>query len=150
MALIQNFGCRVAAAALAIAAVGLAATPASAELRLSTPRPEVQRLLSVDEQAAGKSQAALVDAVEHFSAEQNVYGWLQSLFNGLGFEFNFLYSLVKASHARMHSIREHKLQAVLTALLVAPLLALSGVLTLVEVALRRGGTIETYSTLEEP
>lgn len=70
MILMQNFGCRVAAAALALAAVGLSVTPASAELRLSTPRPEVQRLLSVDEQAAGKSQAALVEAVEHFKANR--------------------------------------------------------------------------------
>jgi hypothetical protein len=34
--LIQNFGCRVAATAPAIAAVGLSVTPASAELRLSS------------------------------------------------------------------------------------------------------------------
>lgn len=82
---------------------------------------------------------------DHFSAEQNPYGWLQSLYNALGFEFNFLYSIVKSKSARALSIRRRPFQTLLTLLLLPVLLAVSGVLTLVEVALRRGGTIEVYS-----
>jgi SAM-dependent methyltransferase len=82
---------------------------------------------------------------DHFSAEQNPYGWLQSLFNMLGFDFNFLYAAVKSKSARRISRRQHPIQSLLTALLLPPLLLFSLGMTLVEAALRRGGTIEVYA-----
>jgi 2-polyprenyl-3-methyl-5-hydroxy-6-metoxy-1,4-benzoquinol methylase len=82
---------------------------------------------------------------DHFSLEQNPYGWLQSFFNALGFEFNLLYSMIKNPSSRQIEIRRHPLQSVLTVLLLPPLLVLSGALTLLEAALRRGGTVEIYA-----
>jgi SAM-dependent methyltransferase len=82
---------------------------------------------------------------DHFSFEQNPYGWLQSLFNALGFRFNLLYSMFKHETAQTHELRKHPIQVVLTVLLFLPFLALSGVMTLIEAALRRGGTVEIYA-----
>lgn len=85
---------------------------------------------------------------DHFSFEQNPYGWLQSFYNALGFDYNFLYSLLKNRSARTLRIREHPFQALLTAALLPPLLAVSLVMTVVEAVLRRGGTIEVYALKE--
>lgn len=85
---------------------------------------------------------------DHFSFEQNPYGWLQSFFNALGFTENFLYDVLKAPGARSRSLRDHPAQAFLTALLLPPLLVLSLALTVLETALRRGGTIEVYAIKE--
>ena len=82
---------------------------------------------------------------DHFSFEQNPYGWVQSIFNSLGFEPNFLYSLLKNPSAREHEIRSRPVQAVLTAVLFPIVLFFSLVLTLAETALRSGGTIEVYA-----
>ncbi len=82
---------------------------------------------------------------DHFSFEQNPYGWLQSLYNALGFDDNFLYTLLKNRSARTYRIRHHPLQAVLTGLLLLPLTLLSLALTLAEAALRKGGTVEVYA-----
>lgn len=82
---------------------------------------------------------------DHFSFEQNPYGWLQSVLNVLGFDNNFLYTFLKNRSARTYKIRNHPIQAVLTCLLALPLTALSLVLTVAEAALRRGGTIEVYA-----
>jgi 2-polyprenyl-3-methyl-5-hydroxy-6-metoxy-1,4-benzoquinol methylase len=86
--------------------------------------------------------------LDHFCFEQNPYGWLQSFYNALGFDFNFLYSLLKNKSARTHRLREHPFQALLTVALLPPLLGLSLVMTVVEAALRRGGTIELYALKE--
>ena len=83
--------------------------------------------------------------VDHFSFEQNPYGWLQSFYNCLGFDNNFLYSLLKNKTARTLQIREHPLQTALTLLLLPPLTAASLILTLVETAARSGATIEVYA-----
>lgn len=82
---------------------------------------------------------------DHFSLEQNPYGWLQSIYNALGFNYGFLYSLIKNSSARMVSIREHPLQALLTLALLPIFLPVSLLMTVVEAGLRRGGTIELYA-----
>lgn len=82
---------------------------------------------------------------DHFSFEQNPYGWVQSMFNAMGFEPNFLYSLLKNPSAREHEIRRHPVQAVLTVALFPFVLLASLLLTLVETALRSGGTIEIYA-----
>ncbi len=85
---------------------------------------------------------------DHFCLEQNPYGWLQSFYNALGFENNFLYSLLKNRSARTIRVRERPLQALLTMLLLPPLLLVSLGMTLLEAALRRGGTIEVYALKE--
>ena len=81
----------------------------------------------------------------HFSFEQNPYGWLQSLFNALGFEFNFLYSWIKTRSSRLVPIRRHPFQALGILALLPVLAALSIFLTVLEAALKRGGTIEVYA-----
>lgn len=85
---------------------------------------------------------------DHFCFEQNPYGWLQSFYNALGFDFNFLYSLLKDRSARTIEARRHPLQALAALVLLPPLLVLSLALTLLEAALRRGGTIEVYALKE--
>lgn len=85
---------------------------------------------------------------DHFSLEQNPYGWLQSLYNALGFDWNFLYDLIKDRGARSVSIRKHPFQALSTVALLPLFLPLSLVLTVVEAALRKGGTIEVYAVKE--
>ena len=86
--------------------------------------------------------------IDHFCFEQNPYGWLQSFYNLLGFDNNFLYSMLKDRSARTVRIRRHPLQALGTLILLPPLLAMSLAMTLVEAALRRGGTIEVYALKE--
>jgi 2-polyprenyl-3-methyl-5-hydroxy-6-metoxy-1,4-benzoquinol methylase len=86
--------------------------------------------------------------MDHFCFEQNPYGWLQSLYNVCGFDFNFLYSLLKTRSARTLRIREHPFQALITLALLPLFLIVSLIMTAVEAALRRGGTIELYALKE--
>lgn len=86
--------------------------------------------------------------MDHFCLEQNPYGWLQSFYNALGFDFNFLYSMLKDRSARTIRLREHPFQALATLVLLPLFLVLSLALTLLEAALRRGGTIEVYALKE--
>jgi hypothetical protein len=86
--------------------------------------------------------------LDYFCLEQNPYGWLQSFYNLLGFESNFLYSLLKHESARTIGVREHPFQAAAILLLLFPLLALSLLMTIVEAGLCRGGTIELYAIKE--
>lgn len=88
-----------------------------------------------------------VETVRHFSLEQNPYGWIQSLLNRLGFRFNLLYDVLKNETARSepHPIREHPLQSLLMFLALPAVAAVSGLLFLLEVAARRGGTVEFYA-----
>lgn len=86
--------------------------------------------------------------LDHFCFEQNPYGWLQSFYNALGFDNNFLYALLKNKSARTIQVWKHPIQTLLTALLLPPLLAASLFMTLVEAALRMGGTIEVYAIKE--
>ncbi|MBI5629848.1 MAG: class I SAM-dependent methyltransferase [Elusimicrobia bacterium] len=83
--------------------------------------------------------------LDHFCFEQNPYGWLQSFYNLLGFDFNFLYALLKNRSARTIRIRRHPFQALGTLALLPLLLPLSLFMTVAEAALRRGGTIEVYA-----
>jgi 2-polyprenyl-3-methyl-5-hydroxy-6-metoxy-1,4-benzoquinol methylase len=81
---------------------------------------------------------------DHFSFEQNPYGWLQSALNALGFQNNFLYTLLKNRTARTTEIRKHPIQAALTVLLAPPLTVFALIMTVIEAGVRRGGTIEYY------
>jgi 2-polyprenyl-3-methyl-5-hydroxy-6-metoxy-1,4-benzoquinol methylase len=85
---------------------------------------------------------------DHFCLEQNPYGWLQSAYNSLGFPENLLYDLLKASSARTGTAREHPLACLLALALLPALLPLSLLLTVLEAALRRGGTMEVYAVKE--
>jgi SAM-dependent methyltransferase len=85
---------------------------------------------------------------DHFCLEQNPFGWLQSSYNALGFPANLLYDLLKASSAKLGTAREHPLACVLALALLPPLLGLSLLLTVLEAALRRGGTVEVYAVKE--
>jgi SAM-dependent methyltransferase len=85
--------------------------------------------------------------VSHLSLEYNPYGWIQSLLNRLGLRYNLLYDFLKNPSAR--SLRNPLLQAPFSMLLTLALLPvvvpLSFGLSLLEVILRRGGTIEVYA-----
>jgi 2-polyprenyl-3-methyl-5-hydroxy-6-metoxy-1,4-benzoquinol methylase len=86
--------------------------------------------------------------LDHFSFEQNPYGWIQSFYNALGFPPSFLYEILKDRSARRLRLRRHPMTALLTLLLLAPITALSFILTLWETLLRQGGTIEVYAIKE--
>lgn len=86
-----------------------------------------------------------VEATRHLNLEQNPYGVMQSAMNRLGFNENFLYSMLKQPSARAHNLREHPAQAALTALL-APVAGITGLaMALGEAAVRRGGTIDVFA-----
>ena len=89
--------------------------------------------------------------VSHFSLEQNPYGWLQSLLNRAGFPPNLLYDILKRRSARdvVHPFRRHPVASILLAPALVVAFPVSLVLTLVEAALRRGGTIEIYAERRE-
>jgi 2-polyprenyl-3-methyl-5-hydroxy-6-metoxy-1,4-benzoquinol methylase len=85
----------------------------------------------------------------HFSAEQNLYGWIQSLLNLLGFRTNLLYDHLKTASAREASpTRLHPVQTLLLAVALVPVVPLSVLLFGLETLLRRGGTIELYTIRE--
>lgn len=83
--------------------------------------------------------------VSHFSLEQNPYGALQSLYNVLGFDWNLLYALLKTRSSRPDGFRPPRLQTALVVLLFPWLFALALGIWLVELVLRRGGTIDVYA-----
>ena len=85
---------------------------------------------------------------DHFCFEQNPFGWLQSLYNALGLPDNLLYDMLKTPGARMRKVREHPVAVSMSLILLPPLLVLSLALTVLEAALRRGGTIEIYALKE--
>lgn len=78
----------------------------------------------------------------HFSFEQNPFGWIQSIYNLIGMPRNFLYDLLRSKKRR-------DLQAYfylfLTAVAMTIVLPASILLSVVEAALRMGGTIEVYA-----
>lgn len=85
---------------------------------------------------------------DHFSFEQNPYGWIQSLYNALGFRFNFLYNWLKTRSSRATPLRTHPFQSIGIFLLLPLFLPLALFLTIMEAAAERGGTIELYAKKE--
>jgi 2-polyprenyl-3-methyl-5-hydroxy-6-metoxy-1,4-benzoquinol methylase len=85
--------------------------------------------------------------VSHLSIEYNPYGWIQSLLNGLGFRYNLLYDLLKNRSARslQDPLRAAPAQLLLTLAALPVIAPMSFGLTLLEVLLRRGGTVEVYA-----
>ena len=95
-----------------------------------------------------KSKGFRIVQTDHFSFEQNPYGWLQSFYDALGFKRNLLYTLLKDKTARTDELRTHPLQVVVIILLLPLFTTLSLVLTVIETILRRGGSIEVYAVKE--
>lgn len=95
--------------------------------------------------------------VNHFSMEQNVYGWIQSLLNCarlkcprlnfIGLKRNLLYDILRRPSARdvARPFRRHPVQAVLSVLAAATMLPLALLLMFAEALFRNGGTIEVYA-----
>ena len=83
-------------------------------------------------------------AARHLSWEQNPFGWLQSLLNRLGLPHNLLYDLLRRDSARWGRApwRRRPLAAVASVLVAILLAPLAVVLSLLEAAVRAGGTIE--------
>jgi SAM-dependent methyltransferase len=85
--------------------------------------------------------------VNHFSMEQNVYGWIQSLLNCSGLKSNLLYDLLKRRAARQveQPLTQFPFQSLLSLLGAALLLAPAVMTMLLEAVAGRGGTIEIYA-----
>lgn len=90
--------------------------------------------------------------VNHFSFEQNPYGWIQSCLNAAGLHHNLLYDVLKSRSARMlvSPLRHYPLQGLLSVLGMCILLAPACAMLLPETIFRRGATIEIYATREAP
>ena len=99
------------------------------------------------EGALRRSGFRLVETA-HFSFEQNPYGWVQSLFNMLGFRFNFLYDILKNRTSRTAPRRRNPFQLLLIAALLPVAVPLAVLMTVLEAWLRRGGTVEMYAVKE--
>ncbi len=95
--------------------------------------------------SALKDRGFRVVQADHFSFEQNPYGWLQSLYNAVGFKFNFLYNWLKTRSSRATPLRQHPFQSLAIFILMPLFLPLALILTVLEAAAERGGTIELYS-----
>ena len=85
--------------------------------------------------------------VNHFSMEQNVFGWIQSLLNCAGLKHNLLYDVLRRRTARdvARPFRMYPVQVIVSVLAAAILLPAAVLTTIVEALLRRGGTIEVYA-----
>ena len=94
-----------------------------------------------------KSAGFSIADVSHLSLESNPYGWIQSILNRVGFRFNLLYDMLKNRSARSlkSPLREAPLESLLTLAVLPPVVSASFALTLLEVLLRRGGTVEIYA-----
>lgn len=86
--------------------------------------------------------------LDHFSLEQNPYGLLQSAYNALGFRFNLLYDILKNGSARSETLASCPFQAAAVVALLPVLAPPALAATLLETALRSGGTFEIYAFKE--
>jgi 2-polyprenyl-3-methyl-5-hydroxy-6-metoxy-1,4-benzoquinol methylase len=95
-----------------------------------------------------KAQGFEIRETSHFSFEQNPYGWIQSLLNCMGFPNNLLYDILKHQSARsvVHPFRIYPIWSLLLLPALLLIVPLGLALFLVEVVLRRGGTIELYAS----
>lgn len=91
-----------------------------------------------------------VDYVSHFSFEQDLFGWVQSLYNLLGFPHGLLYDLLRNRSARLSGPEPPGAARILLMLGLLPFVGAAGAaLFLLDVCLRRGGCMEIYA-LREP
>ncbi|MFQ5736416.1 MAG: class I SAM-dependent methyltransferase [Thermodesulfobacteriota bacterium] len=81
-------------------------------------------------------------SVKHFSLEYNPYGFLQSIFNSLGFRTNLFYDFLRSKSGRG---AKTLLSIGIMVLAMPVVLPLSFALSLAEAAMGRGGTVEVYA-----
>ncbi len=83
----------------------------------------------------------------HFDLEQNMFGWLQTLFNMSGIEHNLLYGLLKKAELRQEQSRGSRTWNILLTLALLPIYGpLSVILSLAEAFfLKQGGTVAVYA-----
>ncbi len=80
--------------------------------------------------------------LNHFSMEQNPYGWVQSALNRMAFPEGALYSFLKSSYGKKRLENSYLLARLL--LLSAALLLPSILISLLMAWRREGGTLEAY------
>ncbi len=85
----------------------------------------------------------------HFVAEQNLYGWAQTIQNRMGLGFNLLYRRLAGGPPRRRAAGE-TIRGLLAALSLPAVLVAAGFLFCFEGALRRGGTVELWARKEAP
>jgi len=86
--------------------------------------------------------------INHFSMEQNPYGWIQSLLNRMGLPENSLYGVLKNS-SKSKNGKLSPFEKAKTLLLGAGLLPHCLFLSAAMALLQRGGTFEAYFQLRE-
>ena len=83
---------------------------------------------------------------DNFYIEWSLFGMIQTLFNMLGCEYNFLYNLAKRRYLRPCKSKSKGLYSwILTFTLIPILVPLSIILSLVEALFNRGGIINIYA-----
>jgi 2-polyprenyl-3-methyl-5-hydroxy-6-metoxy-1,4-benzoquinol methylase len=94
-----------------------------------------------------KQEGFVLQHVDHFSVEQNIYGWIQSIYNTLGFEHNLLYNVIKTRSARdvVSPWQSHRFQTLLVFLFLPVIFCFSMLFFILEILFRRGGTVEVYA-----
>ncbi len=93
-----------------------------------------------------KKNGFAVKGISHFSLEFNPFGVMQSIYNSLGFEFNFLYRFMKKK-ARASGTR-YLAQLVLTILTLPIVVPISLALAYLFSAIGAGDTIQVTATKE--
>ena len=85
--------------------------------------------------------------VNHYSLEQNPFGWIQSVLNRLGFERNLLYDILKDRAARTirQPFRRFPVQSLLSLGGAVLLLPFACLMSVIDAAFGRGATIEIYA-----
>ncbi|HAO93375.1 MAG: hypothetical protein A2X93_08210 [Deltaproteobacteria bacterium GWC2_56_8] len=83
-----------------------------------------------------------VEKVRHFSFEYNPFGFLQSIFNRMGFRANLFYDFLRSRH---RGTAEDYFCIAVMFIMMPVILPLSILLSIAEALLRQGGTIEVYA-----
>jgi|SaaInlStandDraft_6_1057023.scaffolds.fasta_scaffold03622_7 2-polyprenyl-3-methyl-5-hydroxy-6-metoxy-1,4-benzoquinol methylase len=87
-----------------------------------------------------------IQATRHFKFEYNPFGWLQTILNVSGVRENHFYDLLKSSELRKTRSGILSLTEYLKLIFLIPLsIPVSVILSLIEAAYKKGGTIEVYA-----
>jgi len=91
-----------------------------------------------------------IKRIKRFSLEYSPFGWLQTLLNISGIQFNLLYDLLKNSELREGEIKPIKPAGIIATLLLLPIyFPIALLLSILEPFLwKRGGSIEVYAIKE--
>lgn len=93
-----------------------------------------------------KTQFKIIKIIR-FDAEYNIFGWLQTLMNIIGFEKNFLFNILKNSDIKQSKLKLNSyIKLVILLLFLVILTPLSLILSIIEsFILKKSGTIEVYA-----